>query len=74
VEYVTVYAKFSIKSKSYSIATVLSCTSIIRSALKEEVKRRIIKRVEKEAKELSVKVSHISDEEVARLIREDGER
>jgi hypothetical protein len=45
VEHVTVYARFSIKSKNYSIATVLSYTLIIRSALKEEVKKRIIRRV-----------------------------
>ena len=45
-----------------------------RRALEEEVKRRMLSEIEEKAKELSKKVSHISDEEIARIIREYRER
>ena len=48
--------------------------SIIRRALEEEVRKRILEEIEAEAKELNKKVSHISDEEIARIIREGRER
>ncbi len=43
---------------------------IIREALEREVRRRILEELEKKAKRLSKKVSHISDEEIADIIRE----
>jgi len=39
-----------------------------------EVRERVILALEERAKKLSKKLSHISDEEVASLIREDRER
>ena len=46
---------------------------VIRRALEEEVKRCMLSEVEEKAKELSRRVSHVSDEEIARIIREDRE-
>jgi hypothetical protein len=47
---------------------------IIREALEEEVRRRILEEAEERAKELSRKVSGITDEEIAGIIREDREK
>jgi len=46
---------------------------IIRRALEEEVRRRALSELEERARELSAKLSHVSDGEVAALIREDKE-
>ncbi|MHB9301982.1 hypothetical protein [Thermofilum pendens] len=46
---------------------------VIREALEREIRRRILEEAEKLARELSKKVSHIPDEEIARIIREDRE-
>ena len=46
---------------------------VIREALEREVKRRILLEAEKKAKRLCEKLKNISDEEIARLIREDRE-
>lgn len=46
---------------------------MIRRALEEEVRRRVLGELEEKAKELSVRLGQISDEEVAYLIREDRE-
>jgi len=47
---------------------------VIRRALEEEVKRRVLSELEEEARALSERLSHISDEEVASIIREDREK
>ena len=46
---------------------------IIRRALEEEVRGRALSELEERARELSAKLSHVSDGEVAALIREDKE-
>jgi len=74
VSYVTVSAKIPRRVKELLDRYGIKVGPVIRRALEEEVKRRIIEEVEEEARELSVKVSHIPDDEVARLIREDRER
>ena len=47
---------------------------VIKRALEEEEKKMVLVRLEEGARELSEKLSHISDEEVASLIREDREK
>jgi len=47
---------------------------VIRKALEEEVRRRVLSELEGRAKALAEKLSHISDEEIASLIREDREK
>lgn len=46
---------------------------VIRRALEEEVKRRVLE-LEEKVKRFSKKLSRIGDEEVASLIREDREK
>ena len=46
---------------------------VIRRALEEEVLKHVLRDVERDVKGLGVKLSHISDEEIAKLIREDRE-
>ncbi len=71
--YVTVSAKIPKRLKELLDRYGIKPGPIIRRALEEEVKKHILSEVEKKAKELSRKVSHIPDEEIARLIREDRE-
>jgi len=47
---------------------------IVRKALEEEVKKLMLSELEEEVKKIASKLSHISDEEVASLIREDREK
>jgi len=47
---------------------------VIRRALEEEVKRHVLSELEEEARALSERLSHISDEEVASIIGEDREK
>jgi len=72
--YVTVSAKIPKRLreplKKYNIKPGL----IIRKALEEEVRRRVLSELEEKAKAFGERPSHISDEEVASLIREDRER
>ena len=46
---------------------------VVRKALEEEIRRRVLLKIEEKAKELGEKLQNISDEEIARLIREDRE-
>jgi hypothetical protein len=55
--------------KQLGIKLVLVCRRIIGNARKKNV----LKKLEERAKKLSLKLSHISDEEVVALIREDRE-
>lgn len=41
--------------------------------MEEEVRRRMLSEIEEKARELSKRVSHISDEEIAEIIREERE-
>ncbi|AHC51998.1 hypothetical protein SUSAZ_08685 [Sulfolobus acidocaldarius SUSAZ] len=70
--YVTVSAKVPRELKELMDKYGIKPGPVIRKALEEEVRRRAIQELEKGLKDLKEK-SHISDEEVARLIREDRE-
>lgn len=74
MEYVTVSAKIPRKLKELLDKYGIKPGPIIRKALEEEVKKRILSEIEEKVKELSKKVSHISDDEIVRIIREDRER
>ncbi len=73
MSYVTVSAKVPRRLKELLDKYGIKPGPIIREALEREVKRRILEEAEKKAKKLSRKVSHIPDEEIVRLIREDRE-
>jgi hypothetical protein len=74
VDYVTVSAKIPRRLKELMDRYGVKAGPVIRRALEEEVKRRMAAEVEEEAKELGKRLAHISDEEVAALIREDRSR
>jgi len=73
MSYVTISAKISRRLKELLDKYGIKPGPIIRRALEDEVKKRIFNQVEERTKRLREKVSHISDEEIARLIREDRE-
>jgi len=74
VGYVTVSAKIPRRLKELLVKYGIKPSPIIRKALEEEVKKRMLSEIEEKARKLSKKVSHISDEEIARIIREDRDR
>ena len=71
--YVTVSAKIPRELKELMDKYGIKPDPIIRRALEEEVRRCILEEIEADAKELSKKVSHISDEEIVRIICEGRE-
>jgi len=73
VGYVTVSAKVPKRLKELLDRYNIKPGSIIRRALEEEVKRRMLEELEELSRELSRELSHIPDEEVVRMIREDRE-
>ena len=73
-DYVTVSAKIPRRLKELLDLYGVKVGPVVRRALEEEVRRRALLKIEERAKMLSRKLRHISDEEVARLIREDRER
>jgi len=73
VDYVTVSAKIPRRLKELLIKYGIKPGPIIRRALEEEVKKRMLEELEKKSRELSKELSHVSDEEVVELIREDRE-
>ena len=73
-DYVTVSAKIPRRLKELLDLYGVKVGPVVRRALEEEVRRRALLRIEEKAKVLSRKLRHISDEEVASLIREDRER
>jgi hypothetical protein len=74
LDYATVSAKIPRKLKGLLDKYGIRPSPIIRRALEEEVKRRMLGEIEERAKRLSGKVSHIPDDEFVRLIREDRDR
>ena len=72
-DYVTVSAKIPRRLKELLDLYGVKVGPVVRRALEEEVRRRALLKIEEEARKLSKKLEHISDEEVARLIREDRE-
>ena len=73
-DYVTVSAKIPRRLKELLDLYGVKVGPVVRRALEEEVRRRALLKIEERAKVLSRKLRHISDEEVAGLIREDRER
>jgi hypothetical protein len=73
MSYVTVSAKIPRRLKEMLERYGIKPGPVIRRALEEEVRRRVLEELEENGKELSTRLSHISDEEVASLIREDRE-
>ncbi len=71
--YVTVSAKIPRELKELLDKYGIKPGPVIRRALEEEVKKKILEEIEEEARRLSKKISHIPDEEIARIIREDRE-
>lgn len=71
--YVTVSAKLPRMLKELLDRYGIKPGPIIRKALEDEVKRRLLSEMEEKAKKLSRYVSHISDEEIVKIIREDRE-
>lgn len=75
VGYVTVSAKIPRRLKELLDRYGIKPGPVIRRALEEEVRKRLLEEIEARARELSSRVSHIPDEEIVKLIREDrGER
>jgi len=74
MSYVTVSAKIPRRLKELLDKYGVKPGPVIRRALEEEVKRRVLSELEEKAKRLSERLSHISDEEVVSIIREDRER
>lgn len=73
MDYVTVSAKIPRRLKELLDKYGIKPGPVIRRALEEEVKRRVLSELEEEARMLSERLSHISDEEVASIIRGDRE-
>lgn len=71
--YVTISAKIPRRLKELIDRYGIKPGPTIRKALEDEVKRRMLSRIEERARELSVRVSHIPDDEIAKIIREDRE-
>ena len=73
VKYVTVSAKIPRQLKELLDKYGIKPGPIIRRALEEEVKKRMLDDIREKVRELSKRMSHISDEEIAKIIREDRE-
>jgi len=68
MSYVTISAKIPGRLKEKLERYGIKPGPVIRRALEEEVRRRILEELEEKGEELSVRLGHISDEEVASLI------
>jgi polyhydroxyalkanoate synthesis regulator phasin len=71
--YVTVSARIPRRLKEMMDKYGIKPGPIIREALEEEVKRRILDELERQASGLSDELSRVSDEEIVELIRRDRE-
>ena len=71
--YVTVSAKIPKRLKELLDKYGIQPGPIIRKALEEEVKKHLLGELEERARELSARLAHLSDEEIAAIIREDRE-
>lgn len=74
MSFVTVSAKIPRKLKELIDKYGVKPGPVIRRALEEEVKRRALSEAKRDAEELKEALSHITDEEIVKLIREDRER
>jgi len=73
-DYVTVSAKILCRLKELLDLYGVKIDPVVRRTLEEEARRRALLKSEERAKVLSRKLRQISDEEVARFIREGRER
>jgi len=71
---VTVSAKIPRRLKELMDELGIKPGPVIRKAIEEEVRRRVLEKLESEISEMVEELSTIPDEEIARLIREDRER
>ncbi|MDT7878340.1 MAG: hypothetical protein RQ862_07265 [Candidatus Caldarchaeales archaeon] len=72
--YVTVSAKIPRRLKELLDRYRVKPGPVIVSALEREVRKRAFEELEEKTRDLRERLQHISDEEIARLIREDRER
>ncbi len=70
----TVSAKIPRRLKELMDELGIKPGPVIRKAIEEEVRRRVLEKLESEISEMVEELSTIPDEEIARLIREDRER
>lgn len=73
MRYVTVSAKIPRELKELLDKYNIKPGPIIRRALEEEVKKKVLEELEALSKEVSSELSQVADEEIVRLIREDRE-
>ncbi len=73
MSYVTVSAKIPRKLKEQLDKYGIKPGQVMRRALEEEVKKRVLEELEAKAREVAEALSHITDEEIAKVIREDRE-
>lgn len=71
--YVTISAKIPKRLKELIDKYGVRPGPVIRRALEEEVRKHMLKELESLAMKLAEELSSISDEEIARIIREDRE-
>ena len=74
MSYVTVSAKIPKRLKELMDKYGIKPGPVIRRALEEEVKKRILAELEGKLRDILGEISSIPDEEVVDLIREDRER
>ncbi|MDK2384141.1 MAG: hypothetical protein QI199_04950 [Candidatus Korarchaeota archaeon] len=74
VDYVVVATKIPRRLKELMDKLGIKPSPVMRRALEEEVRKKILEELEKRAEKLRKRLPEISDEEVAELIREDRER
>ncbi len=70
MEYVTVSAKIPKKLKEIMDELGIKPGPIIREALEREVRRRLLEKIGERARAISKDLEHISDEEIAEIIRQ----
>jgi len=73
-DYVVIGAKIPRRLKELMDELGIKPGPLIRDAVKKEIRKRLLARLEEEARELSSLLPYISDEEFAELIREDRGR
>jgi predicted transcriptional regulator len=73
-DYVVVATKIPRRLKELADELGIKPSHVMRKALEDEVRRRLLENLEKRAIELKKRLPEIPDEEIAELIREDRER
>ncbi len=73
-DYVVVATKIPRRLKELMDKLGIKPSPVMRRALEEEVRKRLLEELERRAERLRERLPDISNEEIARLIREDRER